>query len=779
MKKSIFLSLLAAIAVGANAQKMVLQPALLEETAPSLQSEKPDRQKWAGTLIWSETFDSTEWHTAQANGVAIPENMPAGWTAVDNTGNSFFWRWSTSGPRGRYTAGVGEAAFIPNNSVKVNSTSDNVTAEKGFIMLESDFYNTNQQGQAINPFIIMDSYIQFGPIDISGISSISIYFEQYHRFCCASFSENAGPKLRISHDNVNWTSYPVHSSGISSTPNHNPSIKEMSITAAAAGQNELFIRFHHVGQSHYHWSIDDITLYQPAPTDTRVFNFFVDYYSHVRLPESFSFTNWSNVLTSPLPYFVPYFSAMPLLSSTALAANYGSQPMTNLTQTTKVFKGEEEMFSGTSEPTSIDPYQMKEIVLSMNYQIPALPENMGEYFVRGILDADQEILPPNNLLSYSFNVTGNLAGYANPAYANTDRKSPFSFVGSVDGDGVGMCVMLNPSTETLPGTETPVPYILHGVNVHINSDAYNWDMWEAGDVALLQAEIYEGTTVEGEIVFDFTSPLVTSEQISIDSSFANKWAYIEFIADGGANAITPPANGTQYFVLLRMYTNNVRFFIGADKFSTPSFYSNWLCLGNSFGWTLSPVNTAMELVVSPFGQNIESDFHLSVLNQNPGTTGTHPASGATVTLYSNDNEMNLITTVQIVDASGLTTFTGLRSGSYKYKAEFLGSTETGSITATGVDVTKEVLFNIVGIENQPMANTLKLYPNPTQNLLTVESLNEPQRIEIANLLGQTLKTVANPTAIHAMDISGLATGVYVVTVVDRGNGRVSKMFVKQ
>jgi hypothetical protein len=422
---------------------------------------------------------------------------------------------------------------------------------------------------------------------------------------------------------------------------------------------------------------------------------------------------------------------------------------------------------------------MKEIVLSMNYQIPALPENMGEYFVRGILDADQEILPPNNLLSYSFNVTGNLAGYANPAYANTDRKSPFSFVGSVDGDGIGMGVMLTPSTETLPGTETPVPYILHGVNVHINSDAYNWDMWEAGDVALLQAEIYEGTTVEGEIVFDFTSPLVTSEQISIDSSFANKWAYIEFIADGGANAITPPANGTQYFVLLRMYTNNVRFFIGADKFSTPSFYSNWLCLGNSFGWSLTPVNTAMELVVSPFGQNIESTIQFSVSNQNPETTGTHPALGATVTLYSNDNEMNLITTVQTVDGSGLTTFTGLRSGSYKYKAEYLGSSKTGSITATGVDVTKEVLFNIVGIENQPMANTLKIYPNPAQNLLTVESVNEPKQIEIVNLLGQTLKTVVNPTASQMVDISGLATGVYVVTVVDRGNGRVSKMFVKQ
>lgn len=103
--------------------------------------------------------------------------------------------------------------------------------------------------------------------------------------------------------------------------------------------------------------------------------------------------------------------------------------------------------------------------------------------------------------------------------------------------------------------------VLHEVNVHINSDAYNWDIWEAGNVDLLQAEIYEGTTVEDEIIFDFNTPVVTSEQVSIDSSFADKWALIEFMADGGVNAITPPTNCTQYFVLLRMYTNNLRFFL--------------------------------------------------------------------------------------------------------------------------------------------------------------------------------------------------------------------------
>lgn len=186
----------------------------------------------------------------------------------------------------------------------------------------------------------------------------------------------------------------------------------------------------------------------------------------------------------------------------------------------------------------------------------------------------------------------------------------------------------------------------------------------------------------------------------------------------------------------------------------------------------------MELVVSPQGQTIERTIEFSVSNQNPENNGIHPDTGATVTHYSNDNEMNLTSAVRTVDVSGMASFTGLRSGSYKYKVDYEGLTKVGSVSAYGVDVTEAVLFNTTGIENQPVANTLKLYPNPAQNLLNVETAKEPVRIEIANLLGQTLKTVVNPTTSQTVNTSGLAVGVYVVTVVDRGNGRVSKMFVK-
>jgi hypothetical protein len=403
---------------------------------------------------------------------------------------------------------------------------------------------------------------------------------------------------------------------------------------------------------------------------------------------------------------------------------------------------------------------------------------MGSYQISGLIVANEEDLAPHdNQKLYDFHITDNLYGFANPDFAATDRQSPFAYVGSVDGDGVGIVVMIDTPQEVLPGTSLPSPHLLQGVNVYIKDDSYNWDIWRADNVANLQVELYQGTHVNDQLVFDFTSPVISSALTPIDSNFVSKWAYIPFMPEDNNQFLVPPAIGTSYFVVVRMFTNNLRFYIGADKLTQPSYYSNLLCLGNSFGWTGSETGIAMELIVNTYGTSPTSNIQFTVQNQTGG--GPQPATGATLTFYTNDTDMNVVASTHTIDNTGLVEVEGLRSGSYSYKVEYLGQVKTGSVTATGVDATKEILFNMVGIENQPMANILKLYPNPAQNLLTVESSTEILKMEITNLLGQTLKTVVNPTASQTVDISGLATGVYVVTVVDRGNGRVSKMFVKQ
>jgi hypothetical protein len=779
MKTSIFFLFVVAMSTLVNAQKFVQKPSFSNEEVVSESSKINAVQRNEWTVIWSETFDSTLWHTANDYGVAVPANMPNGWSAVDNTGNNFYWRWSTTGPRGRYTGGQGSAAFIPNNNHRIKSTSDNnwVTNEKGFIMLESDFYNTSLAGQMIDPPVTMDTYIQTRALETTGHQAVSIYFEQWHRFCCASYSESAGPKLYVSNNGTEWVQYSVHKASVNATPRVNPSMVEMSISSIAANQTTVYLRFHHIGQSHYHWSIDDIYLYQPPQYNLMIAAYFADYYAKVRVTPG-NFPVGYSTKSSPLPHFAPYHSVQEIIGGDAYLGATGLDPFTNFVHTVSISKSGTEILTESSEPMTLIVDSLYEMELLLNYQIPKSEESIGDYLFVGNFEADQEIGSYAGLPNeFEFNITKNLYGYADPKYAHTDRQTALVSWSSVDGDGIGAIFFLDPSTATIPGSQVPAPHVLKGVNVHINSDVYNWEIWEAGNVANLQAEVYAGTYVGNEWTFDLNNPLITSELCPIDSSFVRTWAYLPFAPEGGNEFVLPAAPASQYLVLIRFYTGNLRFFIGADRFSAPNWFANWLVMGDNLSWTSVTSNIALELVVDPYGQDVQSNIRLLIQNETYYTT--HPANGAILKFFYNDNEMNTNTLTYIVDNTGIVDIEGLRSGSYAYTVQYFGLEKRGSVTVSGVDATKEIWFNIGSIENQPMANTLKLYPNPAENLLTVESTTEPLKMEITNLLGQTLKTVVNPTASQTVDISGLATGVYVVTVVDRGNGRVSKMFVKQ
>jgi hypothetical protein len=718
-------------------------------------------------LLYSETFDSTNWrHTINDQLLTIVGNLPSGWSVVDNTGNNYLWHWSMWPPRGRFVSGP-----IIQNPV-VLSTSDQTSGEKGFLVLESEWFNTTEYGQTANPLVNMDSYIQYGPIDASQVSAVSIRFEHFHRFCCASYSSTVGPKLQISNNGSDWTTFAVHQAPINAAPQVNPAVQEINISDVAAGQETVYFRIYHVGHSHYWWMVDDIKIFKPVDYDLRVINYWTDY-SHGKIA-SYSHSH-ADKIYSDIPFFAPYHSLQPIMGTRATVKNFGALSLYNSNLNTTYFKGNSVIGTFLSPSLSLTaPFQFDSIEHSYVFQIEKNLSSISNYRVECMLastETDQN--PSDNLVGKEFHITKNLYGYANPDFASSDRQSPFSYVAAVDGDGCGIAVLIDPPTGDF--------HELVGLNIFIKSDNYNWEFWRSGNVAYFRSEVFEITS-DASITDPFSfeiEPVATSLLYPVDSVFVNTWIYIPFDNVDNSVFISPSENGKKYMVILRMYTNNLRFFIGSDKKTRTGLYSNLLLLGEQPGWAPARSNISMELIVNQSSDNLYSNIHFRIQNQHPQTQATHPAVGATVTLYTNDFDMNPVVFTHTVNNTGITEFEGLRSGSYSYKVEYLGQVKTGSVTATGVDATKEILFNIVGVENQPVANALKLYPNPAQNLLTVESTTEPLKMEITNLLGQTLRTVVNPTASQTVDISGLATGVYVVTVVDRGNGRVSKMFVKQ
>jgi hypothetical protein len=759
--------LLSAFAITVAAQTVQPEPYLMVDPISAEQQQPAKRDFPAESIIWSETFDSTVWHTAQANGVAIPANMPDGWSVVDNTENSFYWRWSTTGPRGRYTGGQGAAAYIPNENVRIKSTSDIGSGERGFMMLESDFYNTNDTGMGPD-LINMDSYLQFGPINISQFEAVSIYFEQFHRFCCASYQTGIGPKLLVSSNGVNWVEFPVQSSGINITPKINPSSIKIPLTNTLQGFSSLYLRFHQKTHTHYFWEIDDIYLFVPYDIDSRLVYFWADYIETFRSPylQPNGFFNYSNFKRySGIPYFTPYSLVEDIIGSRALIQNQGKTAVDNVLVRTEIVKNNTLIFeSSTTTINNINPYLVDSAEISYSFQIPRNESSLGEYGIKGIVEQqEQDQHPEDNLFSRSFHITKNLYGYTNPAFANTYTASqlPYTDTGC---DGLGIIVKVDPTIgdKTLTGEFSQ--HIIKSVQVYIPSTITNQYTWDYGSIPLYATVCALIPSSPTNYNFDHSS-LQRSDTVNINSELADTWVTIPFGSSGIPLITEHPEK--RFAIFIRNAHCNP-FSIGADKVTEPSQFSMvYFSWGVDIYYFTGDYGYAIQAIIEPQEGFSNTPTHFTIRNHADGNI--FPAAGASVRIQNQTHTAGSEGTLTL----------DLVGGTHTYWVDYGSETRKGHVTVYGLEQTVAVNFGTVGIEKPTLSNEIKLYPNPAQNLLTVESSTEPLKMEITNLLGQTLKTVINPTASQTVDITGLATGVYVVTVVDRGNGRVSKMFVKQ
>jgi len=102
-----------------------------------------------------------------------------------------------------------------------------------------------------------------------------------------------------------------------------------------------------------------------------------------------------------------------------------------------------------------------------------------------------------------------------------------------------------------------------------------------------------------------------------------------------------------------------------------------------------------------------------------------------------------------------------------------------------VDHTNTLYFVIeipstVGVNNVDAKAGIKLFPNPANNYLTIESASFVlSKIVIINAVGETVKTVeAKNTTSQKVDISELSTGVYHIMINGKNGESIMKQFIK-
>ena len=104
---------------------------------------------------------------------------------------------------------------------------------------------------------------------------------------------------------------------------------------------------------------------------------------------------------------------------------------------------------------------------------------------------------------------------------------------------------------------------------------------------------------------------------------------------------------------------------------------------------------------------------------------------------------------------------------------------TGNINyTTGSGVWRRPLSDFAVINENTIKNNLSIYPNPTKNNLTIETNNNTeQRIEILNLIGQTVYTsYINKKA--TINTSAFANGVYILKI-SSDKETVVRKFIKE
>lgn len=76
-------------------------------------------------------------------------------------------------------------------------------------------------------------------------------------------------------------------------------------------------------------------------------------------------------------------------------------------------------------------------------------------------------------------------------------------------------------------------------------------------------------------------------------------------------------------------------------------------------------------------------------------------------------------------------------------------------------------------------NSVKIYPNPAKNALTVSAMSEINAIRITNLVGQTIKNVTVNAIERVIDLNDMSNGQYIISLSMKNGEIVNQKFTKK
>ncbi len=150
--------------------------------------------------------------------------LPAGWAVIDNLGGGHDWRFNNPGNRANLTGGT-----------------------DGFAIVDSDFYGSGNS---------QDTELWTPSLDMSGQASVTLEFKYDFRWWSGGGDEVANVDVSIDGGTI-WTNVWTRSGA----SDRGPKTAVVDISAIAANEADVIVRFHYFDATFdYWWQVDDVKI---------------------------------------------------------------------------------------------------------------------------------------------------------------------------------------------------------------------------------------------------------------------------------------------------------------------------------------------------------------------------------------------------------------------------------------------------------------------------------------------------------------------------------------
>lgn len=702
------------------------------------------RLKTEGEVFFSETFDFAD--PTQERGWSLP----AGWQLKDENdlGHNWTWRAGKDSIKGRYT-------FLPGHIYSK-------TPEDGYFVLPMDEYNyIDGQFTQIGGY----SWFQLPDINCTGRASIIMKLSQYFRACCGA----PDVKILISNDEgVHWATANMVYDTKTNIFCRNP-YPEVNISEVAGGMPKVWIRFVWNNNSHYFWCIDDIKLIE-------------GYRNELQLETS----NLYNVDLSAedqnegFVYMVPFAQTgtdnFGGYTFRGIFFNAGYEDQENCKLNAEVFKNGVSVYNQTSTKVT-DIWALQRDTFEIT--TPFVPDGFGNYQM--VLTAQQrqtDGVPENNVYKDTYYVTDSIYSVSDWEW---ETYSSTAGHGNNDGDYLGVAYDIKKAAEV---NSLSVMIMQRKDNPAASTKpGFGFQYW------VFKYDEENDAWIER----------ISSTYTDVTAEMLNTWVTLPLEKDGESEFLEPG-----------YYIAAIQGFHGGGAGADNSVYR--FTIGSDQSHKYADGKTVYRLIG---GESWSGNEDLSMIRMNLNNTGApttaevvfnvdmtlpiankyfNPAGGDFVDVAGTFNNWGGSAHMTDVDGDGIysLTITGvptLKNIEYKYRIN--GNWNTSEFPAGGPNrVYRVSYYNMLsdiynngvsmGIEVNPLSSSIKVYPNPSEGVVTLNVTNPNPadlNISISNIQGQVVyeKLVRSVIEFNEnINLSCESKGIYFLKV----NGQVSKLMIR-